>query len=395
MTKQNTLIVTTEQHFQKVGNIIYVVGDEDIDFWQRYLKVFDEILVIGRVSCTTSKPPKSKISSGLGVRFLELTEFDGISGLIFNSINLIKVISENVSGSPYVLLRVPGLLSYLTFLILFFKRKKWTMEVVADPQEEASNADNWLARLFASVIVTMTRYMCKRASSVSYVTREVLQRRYPSNSSQNYFYSSLNITIDPKHFKNRKELIESQPDILTSPKLVLVGRMSKPFKGIDTALNMLAYAKRKGVKPTLHLIGGGQLLSTYLKEAEKLGVNDQCTFHGEISDRSEVLSILTQSDIMILPSRREGLPRAIIEAMSLGLPVIASNVAGIPELVPEELMINPNDHITLFDHVHKLSSNKDLRRNFSNYFFERSKPYDLQILENARTSFYKSILNAN
>ena len=393
MRKKNLLIVTTEQHFYKLGTTMYVVGDEDIDFWQRYLQVFDEILVVGRVSNVEHESENAKISSGNSVTFAELPDFDGISGLVLNVIKLIGIISSKTSASQHVLLRVPGLLSYLTFLILYFKRRTWSLEVVADPKEEASNANSLISKLFSSRLAALTRYMCKKAKSVSYVTREVLQNRYPSGQSDNYSYSSLNISIDPKQFDERQDLIDEQPDELITPKLVLVGRMSKPFKGIDTALKMLAYAKEQRRILSLNLVGGGQLLEEYSKMAKELGVEDQCIFHGELRDKSKVLNILSRSDIMILPSRREGLPRAIIEAMSMGLPVVASNVAGIPELVPKELLIHPDDHVTLFKHVDKLSMSKKLRRDYSKYYFELSKYYDIKNLERVRTEFYRSILS--
>ena len=231
LAEKNLLIVTTEQHFYKLGTKMYVVGDEDIEFWQRYLQVFDEILVVGRVSYVDQEPKNAKISSGQCVTFAELPDFDGISGLVANSFNLIRIITSTISASQHVLLRVPGLLSYLTFIVLYFKRRTWSLEVVADPQEEARNANSLIAKVFASSLVALTCYMCKKGKSVSYVTREVLQKRYPSGQIENYSYSSLNIAIDQSQFEKRQDLIDSQPDELINPKLVLVGRMSKPFKG--------------------------------------------------------------------------------------------------------------------------------------------------------------------
>lgn len=80
---------------------------------------------------------------------------------------------------------------------------------------------------------------------------------------------------------------------------------------------------------------------------------------------TEIVKHLNASDIFVLPSLSEGLPNAILEAMSCGLPVIATNVGGIPEAVTDGLngfLINANDSDGLANAIHKVLTNDALAR---------------------------------
>ncbi|MEQ4679660.1 glycosyltransferase family 4 protein [Providencia rettgeri] len=81
---------------------------------------------------------------------------------------------------------------------------------------------------------------------------------------------------------------------------------------------------------TLTLVGKGPLETKVKKLAEQLNINHKINFLGE---RHDVSKLLSTSDLFILPSNWEGLPRSIIEAMSFSLPIIASDVGGVNEMV--------------------------------------------------------------
>src|SRR5690606_33454108 len=81
---------------------------------------------------------------------------------------------------------------------------------------------------------------------------------------------------------------------------------------------------------TLEFVGDGPLKSMIVREVDSLGLNEKIEFSGT---RYDVAQRLSTSDIFILSTKWEGLPLSILEAMSAELPVIASNVGGIPEIV--------------------------------------------------------------
>ena len=97
------------------------------------------------------------------------------------------------------------------------------------------------------------------------------------------------------------------------------------------------------------------------KEVEKMSLSKYFNFLGWVPD---VKDILNQTDIFIRPSITEGMPLTILEAMACQLPVIASNVSGVPELIDDHhtgLLIDVGDIKSLSQKIVLLSTNRDLR----------------------------------
>ena len=91
------------------------------------------------------------------------------------------------------------------------------------------------------------------------------------------------------------------------------------------------------------VVGNGVYKEHYETMAQNLGVDQLVDFVGLVSDKLRLREYYINSDLLLFPSEFEGLPRTIIEAMACSLPVVASNVNGIPELLDEEMMCLPDD----------------------------------------------------
>lgn len=130
----------------------------------------------------------------------------------------------------------------------------------------------------------------------------------------------------------------------TVPRLVAVGRLS-PEKGYAGLLSALAALAAEGREFSLTIVGGGPSAGEIRDEAAALGLEDRIEFTGPLPERS-TLARMAEADIFVLPSLMEGLPVVLIEALALELPVVASRVAGIPELVEEDVtgrLFTPSD----------------------------------------------------
>ncbi|MDE2403616.1 MAG: glycosyltransferase family 4 protein [Sphingomonadales bacterium] len=110
-----------------------------------------------------------------------------------------------------------------------------------------------------------------------------------------------------------------------------VGRLSRE-KGQRGLLEAFAAVRDRLPGARLDLVGDGPLRADLEALAAALGIGEAVRFHGALPE-AETLAVIAGADIFVLPSFMEGLPVVIIEAMALGKPVIASGVAGIPELV--------------------------------------------------------------
>jgi len=155
--------------------------------------------------------------------------------------------------------------------------------------------------------------------------------------------------------KVRFELGLKEDEIL----ITMVARFV-PQKDHDTLLQALSLLPGGGFKAAL--VGGGEREAFFRKKVGKLGLGDNVIFLGE---RRDVPQILAASDIFVLSSNWEGLPRSIIEAMMAGLPVVATRIGGVSELVEDEVtgfLVPPKDPDALAEALQKLIADPELRR---------------------------------
>jgi glycosyltransferase involved in cell wall biosynthesis len=114
----------------------------------------------------------------------------------------------------------------------------------------------------------------------------------------------------------------------------------------------------------LVLVGRGPLHDEYTRAATQLGVLDrlELVYAGT---HEEVAGLLRRADIYVHPSRTEGVPRAVLEAMAMGLPVLATNVGflgGVVEDGVDIVLMPPNDPLALLERVSMLIESEPLRR---------------------------------
>lgn len=114
-------------------------------------------------------------------------------------------------------------------------------------------------------------------------------------------------------------------------RFVCVGRLSSE-KGHRGLLEAFSQVGKAIPGAQLDLVGGGPLRAELEALAGNQGVAEAVTFRGALSE-AETLARIAAADVLVLPSFMEGLPLVIMEAMALSKPVVASGVAGIPELV--------------------------------------------------------------
>ena len=131
--------------------------------------------------------------------------------------------------------------------------------------------------------------------------------------------------IDLKKFAFRGERA-----LAAKPRIVTVGRLAAE-KGQLILLQAVAALRAQGIEVELTLVGDGPLRDWIEEEISRLGLKDQVLLTGEVS-AEEVNAHLRTADIFCLPSFSEGLPVAIMEAMAIGVPVVSTLIAGIPEL---------------------------------------------------------------
>jgi glycosyltransferase involved in cell wall biosynthesis len=128
-------------------------------------------------------------------------------------------------------------------------------------------------------------------------------------------------------------------------RLLTVGLLDTPRKGLDVLLEALALVPEP---LRLQVVGDGGLRGEYERLAERLGLGDRVVFRG-LRPKQDVAEAMRESDLFVLGSRFENNPCVVIEAMATGLPVVATRVGGVPEIVDESngLLAEPRDPASL------------------------------------------------
>ena len=139
-----------------------------------------------------------------------------------------------------------------------------------------------------------------------------------------------------------------------------VGRMTA-VKSADDAIVALERLLARGVDAGLLLVGDGPERETLEERARQLGVARRCLFLGY---QREVAAWYAAVDAVVLPSRNEGTPVSLIEALAAGRPVVASRVGGVPDVVRDRengFLVEPGDAEAAADRLARLAANPALR----------------------------------
>ena len=120
-----------------------------------------------------------------------------------------------------------------------------------------------------------------------------------------------------------------------------------------------AFARIKKPSMRLHIFGDGEEENSLREQVRDLGIEGYVVFHGFCSD---VPAALRELDLMVMPSLSEGLPMALLEAMAAGVPVMASAVNGIPELIEDGVsgcLVPPGDVDALAEALRELADHSE------------------------------------
>ena len=150
---------------------------------------------------------------------------------------------------------------------------------------------------------------------------------------------------------------------------IIVARIDR-LKGHETLLRAWADVLRAHPSAVLLIVGDGSERQAMEQLAVELGITGRRATIGKeggvrfLGFRSDVADLLAAADLFVLPSLSEGLPLSILEAMSHGLPIVATDVGGIPELITEGiegLLVRPKDGAGLAWAIGRIAASEQLR----------------------------------
>lgn len=172
--------------------------------------------------------------------------------------------------------------------------------------------------------------------------------------------------------------------------LVGVGRLV-PVKGFDLLVRALPAIVREVPAARLLLVGEGPERAALEAEARGLGVAERLVLVGA---HAEVVPFLSAADLLVAPSRNEGLGRALVEAMALGRPVVATRVGGIPAVVIDGetgRLVPPENPAALAGAVIELLGDGGLRHRMGEAGRRRAEQFSLEVMEARLLDLYRAL----
>jgi phosphatidyl-myo-inositol dimannoside synthase len=336
------LVSLDHLYTQTPDGAVWTTAMHDHAYWQRYLDVFTEVLVVARVRPVAQGAGLR--ADGPGVTFLPVPMYEGPWQFLRQRRNITRLIDAalvpaHTAPGLAICVRVPSQLGYLVAARSQRAGLPFAAEVVADPWTffTAGVTRHPLRPLMRRLSAAKLRNVCRNAAQVCYVTTEALQRAYPADPRA-LTESVLDIDLDDAWFSP-----VSRTPPAGDPILVLVGNFPALYKGQDLLIRALPELLLAGFRCQLHLVGEGRQEAVLRHLAEVSGVAGQVHFLGSAAGAEAVRARLDAATIFVLPSRSEGLPRSLVEAMARGLPCLATAVGGIPELLDAEDLLPVDD----------------------------------------------------
>lgn len=357
----------------------------------RYLMVFDKVLLVVRTKNVETINELGIYNIPVDESKVEVLPMPFFQGLK-QYVKVYRTVKKNAQIAAkrcdVAILRLPSTVAFEVWRALKKVGKKYICEIVFDCYDAYKSASG-IEKLLWKLMHKWQVEACHNAIGVACVTARYLQQRYYPIMKNAVVtnYSSIEL---PLSFYYKERMHPKKNDITivhVANQVQFAGR-----KGHNELIRVLNIVKEAGYNVRLIFIGrdylgGIQKLQDY---AAKYKVDSIVTFTGFLS-KEELRNTMLHADIAVLPTRAEGLPRVVIEAMALGLPCITSPVSGNSELVDGDLLIGYNDIIGMANMIIRLICDSAFYEEISKRNFERSKKYCSDILNQRRTEFFKSV----
>ncbi|RAQ16201.1 glycosyl transferase family 1 [Burkholderia cepacia] len=340
-------------NFSRVGREIYSPHMGHEKFANRFTHHFDAIRIVAR-AFPAAAPVGSRVT-GVRTSFSDLGAIRGARGWLMSLPRVSVHLFQAVRRSHTLLIRFPGNVATIALVICRLTRKPFSAEIVADPEDYfRKGASNHPLRAVAKWLhCRSTAWAACRAQTVRYVTDEYLQTKYQPDSQADAFGFS-DVYLPDRLFAARDADSFTRAGAL---RVINVSMMHNLSKGHVALLEAVARSRKNGAFVTLTLVGDGVLRPRLEALAQSLGIADAVAFRGQVSSES-ACALVAEHDLFILPSLQEGMPRAMLEAMAVGTPVLGTDVGGIPEVLPASDLIRAGSVDAIEAGIEALSRNR-------------------------------------
>ena len=372
--------------FDKAGNYYEFAYHELLE---RYSYLADEISFMMRTKPIEGERKFTPVPKDIKV--VSVPNFKSLK-TYFNSKKKAEIIVEQqIKQSDIVVLRSQSSIAQLSLPYIHKYKKPYIIESVGCSWDSYWN-HGLLGKIVAPYMYLKTKNAIAEAKYVYYVTTEFLQKRYPTKGKT---ICCSNVVLDRLDERTLEERLKKIKQFDPQKKLIIgtAAALDTRYKGQEYVIQALKSLTEAGYNVEYRLAGGmtSSKPNTFLKDlAKEQGVSDKVVFCGSLAV-NQMANYYDSLDIYVQPSKQEGLPRAVIEAMSRGCPVIGTSIAGIPELVQKEFLFKKGcteELINALNRIMKADLGKIATENFN-----KAREYEKDKLTERRERFYDEFLS--
>lgn len=373
MKDKKLIYISDQRYYLSENNSWYTTSS----FPKELIELFDDLdewIFFGRLYKTENTDKLFKIeidSNQVEISFEGVwNSKQGIKGYVENLTKYLKILRKNIKRSDILYLKFSFIASYLTPFVSSLKEKYIITHMVGDIETlKLTKSGFYLGPLV---------YLQKKI--YSYIAKKSNLQIFVSNNLKKKYSIEPGYSVVVAESRVMKKDIISTPHLLRNTeanlKLLFVGRIS-PEKGLLDVIKAIY----KSSEVSLDIIGTGDYKSELEKNIKNYNVGSKVRFNGSRRWGDELFECFRNYDFLILPSYSEGLPLVIVEALSMGLPVIASNVGGIPEIIKHKqngYLFEAGNVKEITNILEEVKVNKKSREDLILKGIETAKKYSLE-----------------
>jgi glycosyltransferase involved in cell wall biosynthesis len=369
------------------GGAIYSAGQFPYELWRRYLQIFHALTVIGRCRPLAAGESTASLtrSSGAGISFAFVPNLASLVGLTpWRRQRAEGIMTATMAEADAVIARLPCENGLLAIRLARRLAKPLVVEAVACSWDQLWNYGTVQGKVYAPVQMWRMRRAVETAPYAMYVSR-FLRDRYPARGEMTVVSDVEIAPFEPATLRCRLERIDRPNGRVV---LGLIGSLQHRYKGVHTALAALARVGCALGDFEFRVLGPGDPRS-WQELAAHHGLSERVRFCGMVPNGDPVLQWLDDIDLYLQPSFQEGLPRALVEAMSRGCPALGSTAGGIPELLPTECLHRPGDARRLGELISQAARDAAWQAAQARRNFEVAKEYGRDRLDEQRAAFLR------
>lgn len=362
----------------------FSIGGLPYSVLSRYLSHFDDLVVVGRAQpVVDGARERLTVASGDHVEFACIPEASRLR-LMLGSVVRDHVRSV-LSSVDCAVIRVPSMIGAIAAREATRMKKPWMAEVVACVWDALWNYGALTGKLSAPWLYLENRRRIAAAPYAVYVSDRFLQRRYPC-AGRTIGCSDVVVRPAPGEVLEARWSRIARVNRSDTLRLGMVGSLDHDYKGHETAIRAVALLAPKFPDLRLLCLGAGDP-AKWKRLADELGVPGMVQFCGTLPSGGPVLEWMDALDVYLIPSLQEGLPRALVEAMSRGLPAVGARTGGIPELVEEHLTHRRRNHHELAARIELLIDDSAEMERCARRNIEVAREYEAERLDARRNEF--------